>query len=71
LSLLFLSPFVVSPAFLRCLNVRAPVFLRTAADQNDEAFAILAEVNPVAFSHRILVRISISSAAHLRAILTV
>jgi len=47
LSLLFFSPFVVGPARLRRLNVFTLAFLRAAADQNDKAFAILAEVNPV------------------------
>jgi len=48
LSLLFLSSFVVSPACLRRLNVLVLAFLRPAADQNYNSFAVPAEVNTVA-----------------------
>jgi hypothetical protein len=48
LSLLLFSSFVIGPTCLRRLNIFALALFCTAADQNDNVFAILGEVNPVA-----------------------
>ena len=47
MNLQFLSAFVVGPACLRGSDVLLLAFLGAATDQNDDAVAILAEVDAV------------------------
>jgi hypothetical protein len=46
--LLLLSPFVILPVGERSLDVVLLPFLGAAAEQNDEALAVLDEIDPVA-----------------------
>jgi hypothetical protein len=45
---LLFSPFIILPAFKSGLDVWLLAFLGAAAEQNDEAVSVLAEINAVA-----------------------